>query len=114
MGYGLWVLADKKKGGDLLDRLLVQELILLKKWVCFYPIGVQDSIELEPNEYRFLLRGKELERSTIIPDRVMAMNMGDGDISKLKGIPCIEPFLVFRLHGYLKMIRETQRLRAVQ
>ena len=92
MGYGLLVLADKKKGGDLLDRITGARTNFAKEMGMLLPtIGVRDSIELEPNEYRFLLRGKELERSTIVPDRVMAMNMGDGDISRLKGIPCIEP-----------------------
>jgi len=77
MGYGLLVLADKKKGGDLLDRIT--------------GAGVRDNIELEPNEYRFLLRGKEIIRSTILPDRVLAMSMGGGDAGKLNGIPTIEP-----------------------
>ena len=54
-------------------------------------IGVRDNIELEPNEYRFLLRGKEIIRSSIMPDRVLAMSMGGGDSSKLNGIPTIEP-----------------------
>ena len=36
---------------------------------------------------RFLLRGKELERSSVVPDKFMAMNMGEGDVSKLGGIP---------------------------
>lgn len=92
MGYGLLVLADKKKGGDLLDRITGARTNFAKEMGMLLPtIGVRDSIELEPNEYRFLLRGKEIERSTVIPDRAMAMNMGDGDVSKLKGIPCIEP-----------------------
>jgi flagellar biosynthesis protein FlhA len=54
-------------------------------------IGVRDNIELEPNEYRFLLRGKEVVRSTVIPDRMLAMSMGGGDASRLNGIPTIEP-----------------------
>ena len=54
-------------------------------------IGVRDNIELEPNEYRFLLRGKEIVRSTIIPDRMLAMSMGGGDASRLNGIPTVEP-----------------------
>ena len=92
MGYGLLVLADKKKGGDLLDRITGARTNFAKEMGMLLPtIGVRDSIELEPNEYRFLLRGKELERSSVIPDRFMAMNMGDGDVSKLDGIPCVEP-----------------------
>ena len=92
MGYGLLVLADKKKGGDLLDRITGARTNFAKEMGMLLPtIGVRDSIELEPNEYRFLLRGKEIERSSVIPDRFMAMNMGDSDVTKLGGIPCVEP-----------------------
>lgn len=92
MGYGLLILADKKKGGDLLDRITGARTNFAREMGMLLPtIGVRDNIELEPNEYRFLLRGKEVVRSTIIPDRVLAMSMGGGDASRLKGIPTIEP-----------------------
>jgi len=92
MGYGLLVLADKKKGGDLLDRITGARTNFAREMGMLLPtIGVRDNIELEPNEYRFLLRGKEVVRSTIIPDRVLAMSMGGGDASRLNGIPTIEP-----------------------
>ena len=92
MGYGLLVLADKKKGGDLLERITGARTNFAREMGMLLPtIGVRDNIELEPNEYRFLLRGKEVVRSTIVPDRVLAMSMGGGDASKLKGIPTIEP-----------------------
>ena len=38
-----------------------------------------------------MLRGKEIVRSTLIPDRSLAMSMGGGDASKLNGIPTTEP-----------------------
>ena len=92
MGYGLLVLADKKKGGDLLDRITGARTNFAREMGMLLPtIGVRDNIELEPNEYRFLLRGKEVVRSTILPDRVLAMSMGGGDAGKLNGIPTIEP-----------------------
>ena len=92
MGYGLLVLADKKKGGDLLERITGARTNFAKEMGMLLPtIGVRDNIELEPNEYRFLLRGKEVVRSTIVPDRVLAMSMGGGDAGRLKGIPTIEP-----------------------
>ena len=92
MGYGLLVLADKKKGGDLLDRITGARTNFAREMGMLLPtIGVRDNIELEPNEYRFLLRGKEIVRSTIIPDRMLAMSMGGGDASRLNGIPTIEP-----------------------
>ncbi|MBT7650543.1 MAG: flagellar biosynthesis protein FlhA [Opitutae bacterium] len=92
MGYGLLVLADNKKGGDLLDRITGARTNFAREMGMLLPtIGVRDNIELEPNEYRFLLRGKEIVRSSIMPDRVLAMSMGGGDASKLNGIPTIEP-----------------------
>jgi len=92
MGYGLLVLADKKKGGDLLDRITGARTNFAREMGMLLPtIGVRDNIELEPNEYRFLLRGKEIIRSNVMPDRVLAMSMGGGDARKLDGIPTIEP-----------------------
>lgn len=92
MGYGLLVLADKKKGGDLLERITGARTNFAKEMGMLLPtIGVRDNIELEPNEYRFLLRGKEVTRASVIPDRALAMSMGGGDASKLNGIPTTEP-----------------------
>ena len=94
IGDGLWftVLADSKKGGDLLERITGARTNFAREMGMLLPtIGVRDNIELEPNEYRFLLRGKEIIRSSIMPDRVLAMSMGGGDSSKLNGIPTIEP-----------------------
>ena len=92
MGYGLLVLADKGKGGDLLDRITGARTNFAKEMGMLLPtIGVRDNIELEPNEYRFLLRGKEIARSSIMPDRFLAMNMGGGNDDKLSGIATIEP-----------------------
>ncbi len=92
MGYGLLVLADKKKGGDLLERITGARTNFAREMGMLLPtIGVRDNIELEPNEYRFLLRGKEIVRASVIPDRALAMSMGGGDASKLNGIPTKEP-----------------------
>ena len=59
MGYGLLVLADKKKGGDLLDRITGARTNFAQMGMLLPTIGVRDNIELEPNEYRFLLRGRK-------------------------------------------------------
>jgi len=92
MGYGLLVLADKGKGGDLLDRITGARTNFAKEMGMLLPtIGVRDNIELEPNEYRFLLRGKEIARSSVMPDRFLAMNMGGGNDDKLDGVATIEP-----------------------
>ena len=92
MGYGLLTLADKKKGGDLLERITGARTNFAREMGMLLPtIGVRDNIELEPNEYRFLLRGKEIARSSVMPERVLAMNMSGGETNRLEGIPTIEP-----------------------
>ena len=92
MGYGLLVLADKGKGGDLLDRITGARTNFAKEMGMLLPtIGVRDNIELEPNEYRFLLRGKEIARSSVMPDRFLAMNMGGGNEDKIDGVATVEP-----------------------
>jgi flagellar biosynthesis protein FlhA len=92
MGYGLLVLADKGKGGDLLDRITGARTNFAKEMGMLLPtIGVRDNVELEPNEYRFLLRGKEIARSSVMPDRFLAMNMGGGNEDKIDGVATVEP-----------------------
>ena len=80
------------KGGDLLDRITGARTNFAKEMGMLLPtIGVRDNIELEPNEYRFLLRGKEIARSSVMPDRFLAMNMGGGNEDKIDGVATIEP-----------------------
>ena len=67
MGYGLLILADKGKG-DLLERITGARTNFAKEMGMLLPtIGVRDNIELEPNEYRFLLRGKKLPVHQLCP-----------------------------------------------
>ena len=91
VGYGLLALADPKKGGDLLDRITGARKNFTKEMGMLLPtIAVRDNIELEANEYRFQLRGKEVARSKVIPERFLAMNVAGGD-KKLEGLEMVEP-----------------------
>jgi len=95
IGYGLLTLADAKIGGDLLARVTgVRKALAREKGVVVPPISVRDNLELEPNDYRFLLRGKAVARGTLVPGRWMAMNVA-GSTVKLRGVPTREP--VFNL-----------------
>jgi flagellar biosynthesis protein FlhA len=97
IGYGLLTLADAKIGGDLLARVTgVRKALAREKGVVVPPISVRDNLELEPNDYRFLLRGKAVARGTLVPGRWMAMNVA-GSTVKLRGVPTREP--VFNLEA---------------
>jgi flagellar biosynthesis protein FlhA len=91
VGYGLLRLADKTHGGDLLDRITgVRKGFARDNGMVIPPIAIRDSLELEPNEYNFLLRGKSFARASVIPNRWLAMNVS-GSMVTLKGVPTREP-----------------------
>jgi flagellar biosynthesis protein FlhA len=97
IGYGLLGLADAKVGGDLLARITgVRKTLAREKGIIVPPISVRDNLELEANEYRFLLRGKSLVRGQLTPGRWMAMNVS-GSTVRLRGVPTREP--VFNLEA---------------
>jgi flagellar biosynthesis protein FlhA len=95
IGYGLLPLADTTKGGDLLSRVTgVRKTLAREKGILVPPVSVRDNLELEPNDYRFLLRGKTIARGTVMPGRSMAMNVSGSNV-RLRGVPTREP--VFNL-----------------
>jgi flagellar biosynthesis protein FlhA len=97
IGYALLPLAEAKSGGDLLARVTgVRKTLAREKGVVVPPISVRDNLELEANEYRFLLRGKALARGTLQPNRFLAMNVSGSNI-RLRGTPTREP--VFNLEA---------------
>ena len=97
IGHGLLTLADSKLGGDLLSRVTgVRKTLARDKGILVPPVSVRDNLELEANEYRFLLRGRTLARGIVMPGRWMAMNVSGSKVM-LRGVPTREP--VFNLEA---------------
>jgi flagellar biosynthesis protein FlhA len=97
IGYGLLSLADAKSGGELLSRVTgVRKSLAREKGIVVPPVSVRDNLELEPNDYRFLLRGKAVARGQLMPGRWLAMNVSGSKV-RLKGVPTREP--VFNLEA---------------
>jgi len=95
IGYGLLGLADAKNGGELLSRVTgVRKALAREKGIVVPPISVRDNLEVEANDYRFLLRGKCVARGQLMPGRWLAMNVSGSKV-RLKGVPTREP--VFNL-----------------
>lgn len=91
IGYNLLGLADKSQGGDILERVTgVRKTLARELGMVIPPIAVRDNMELDSNEYRFLLHNKEVARGSVVPQRWMAMNVSDSEV-ELKGIPAVEP-----------------------
>jgi flagellar biosynthesis protein FlhA len=95
IGHGLLNLAQAKTGGDLLTRVTgVRKNLARERGIIVPPISVRDNLELEPNEYRFMIRGKTVARGQLMPTRLLAMNVSASK-TKLRGVATKEP--VFKL-----------------
>jgi flagellar biosynthesis protein FlhA len=95
LGYGLVSLADRNKGGDLLDRVTgVRKTFAQEMGMVVPPIRLRDNLQLEPNHYRFLLKGQPVAQGELMAGQWLAMNATGSKVT-LKGIPTVEP--VFKL-----------------
>jgi flagellar biosynthesis protein FlhA len=95
LGFRLVSLADARKGGDLLERVTgVRKTFAQEMGVIVPPIRLRDNLQLEPNQYRFLLKGNPIAQGELMPDHWLAMNASNSK-TVLKGVPTVEP--VFKL-----------------
>lgn len=91
LGFGLLHLADKTKGGELLERITgVRRTFATEMGIIVPTIAVRDNLELESNQYRILVRGRVVATATLMANRWMAINVGRSDV-ELKGVPTVEP-----------------------
>jgi flagellar biosynthesis protein FlhA len=77
IGYALVALADDKQGGTLLNRLrAIRKQIAGETGVVVPPVHVADNLQLGPRTYAILVKGVEVGRGDLLPDRLMAINPG--------------------------------------
>lgn len=90
-GYGLIPLADSNQGGDLLDRIvMIRRQLAIELGLVIPVVRIRDNIQLQPNEYRFKIKGSEMARGELLLDHYLAMSPGVDDDS-IDGIATIEP-----------------------
>ncbi len=95
VGYGLIPLVDASRGGDLLQRVAnVRRQVGAELGVLIHPIRVRDNLQLGAHVYALKLKGVEIARAELRPDRLLAMSMRPGE-SGIPGQPTVEP--AFRL-----------------
>jgi flagellar biosynthesis protein FlhA len=95
LGHGLVTMADTRKGGDLLERVTgVRRNFATDMGLLIPPIRLRDNLQLNPNEYRFLLKGNPFAQGQLMPGHWLAMNATNSK-TPLKGQPTVEP--VFQL-----------------
>jgi flagellar biosynthesis protein FlhA len=91
IGYALVALADDKQGGTLLNRLrAIRKQIAAETGVIVPPVHVADNLQLGPRTYAILVKGVEVARGDLVPDRLMAINPGTAS-APLEGSATREP-----------------------
>jgi flagellar biosynthesis protein FlhA len=90
-GFGLVPLVDKSLGGDLMDRfIMIRRQCAIDIGIILPSLRIRDNIRLGANEYRVLIKGIEVARGEVMPDRFLAIN-SEGTEETISGIETGEP-----------------------
>ena len=90
VGYGLIALVDEKQGGTMLTRIrAIRRQIAGETGVVVPPVRVTDNLQLGPRSYVLLVKGIEVGRGELFPDRFLAINPGTATVD-LEGSPTKE------------------------
>ncbi len=91
VGYGIIPLVDREQGGELLDRIrAIRRQFAMDMGMVVPPLHIRDNMQLNPTEYRVLIRGAEVAKGELIINHLLAMDPGDVS-KKIDGIPTVEP-----------------------
>lgn len=91
IGYQLITIADPNQGGDLLERIKTMRKKIASDFGFLVPqIRIKDNIQLQPNEYQILLKGVEVAKGEVYPDKYLAMST-PMVIEEIEGIEVKEP-----------------------
>ena len=74
IGYQLIKIADPNQGGDLLERIKAMRKKVASEYGFLVPqIRIKDNLNLKPTEYEILLKGVEVAKGEVFPDKYLAM-----------------------------------------
>jgi flagellar biosynthesis protein FlhA len=91
VGYALISLVDEKQGGSLLGRIrAIRRQIATDTGMVVPPVHVADNLQLGPRVYSVLVKGIEVARGELFPDRWLAINPGTA-ASSIEGTATKEP-----------------------
>ncbi len=77
LGYKLVSLVDRKRGGELLDRIKGIRKSQSSKFGFLLPtVHIRDNLKLAPTTYRITLMGVGVSEGIIHPDRLLALDPG--------------------------------------
>ncbi len=91
VGYGLINIVESDQSGDLLERIVsIRKQFALDLGIIVPSIHIRDNLQLEPGEYRLMIKGNKVGGGMLRPEYLLAMDPGN-TISQVDGIPTKEP-----------------------
>jgi len=91
IGYGLISIVDVQQGGEFLNRIRsIRKQVAQDLGVIVPPVNITDNLKLGPREYSILLKGVEIARGELMPDKFLAINPGSAT-ENIPGTPTTEP-----------------------
>ncbi len=93
IGYTLIPVVDQQQGGDLLNRVsVIRRQTAVELGIVVPPIRIRDNMQLPPRVYVIRIRGNEVARGELRPDRLLAMHpSGQETEEDVPGIKTKEP-----------------------
>lgn len=91
VGYGLINVVESEQSGDLLERIVsIRKQFALDLGIVVPSIHIRDNLQLEPGEYRVLIKGNRVAGGKLMPDYLLAMDPGNV-ANPVDGISTKEP-----------------------
>ncbi|MFC3867266.1 flagellar biosynthesis protein FlhA [Helicobacter equorum] len=93
LGYSLIKLVDVRQNGDLLERIRSMRKKIASDYGFLIPqVRIRDNLNLDPNTYNIILKSVIIGSGSVIPDKMLAMDVGMVmDKGNLEGIAIKEP-----------------------
>lgn len=91
VGYGLINIVESDQSGDLLERIVsIRKQFALDMGIVVPSVHIRDNLQLQPGEYRVLIKGNKVGGGVLRPDNLLAMDPGNVS-ARVPGIPTKEP-----------------------
>jgi flagellar biosynthesis protein FlhA len=110
VGYGLINVVESDASGDLLERIVsIRKQFALDMGIIVPSIHIRDNLQLEPGEYRVMIKGNKVGGGMLKAEYLLAMDPGNV-VAKVDGIPTKEPAFGLDALWVSKSNKETAEL----
>ncbi|MCB0411168.1 MAG: flagellar biosynthesis protein FlhA [Bdellovibrionales bacterium] len=91
VGYALINIVESNQSGDLLERIVsIRKQFAMDMGIIVPSVHIRDNLQLQPGEYRVLIKGTRVGGGTLRSDCFLAMDPGNV-VQVMEGIPTKEP-----------------------